>query len=532
MNPQISTLIVDLDNTLFDWVEQWYHSFNAMLEKIQALSGIDRATLISEIKAIHEHHGTSEYSFLIEELPCLQAKHPGEDLRKIYDEAIQAYRSQRKKYLRLYPSVLPTLSILKSKGVRIVAYTESLGFYSSYRIRTLGLDGIIDTLYSPMDHDLPERMSSNQVRSLTAADYSLQATIHKFTPKDALKPNAEVLHSILRDLSALPAACIYVGDSLMKDIAMANDVGIFSVHAKYGEAHKTASYELLKEVTHWPIAHVKTEETLRPNDVIPKYVLRASFSEIFSHFQFSSFETQPNNEIRGQQLSIWEKTIDVQQHFNDLSLKVRGLAITVLGAILSAVAFSLKEQVKGESGWATVPPLVPALLAIAITSWLAFWLMDQFWYHRFLKGAVNHGLNIEEKLQTELPVIGLTGSIGEASASTVLGIKVRSNAKLTIFYVMILGILVAAFIVSIWLSLSKQESNHASLPKEITKSNCCSPSTVSVQCVAVGTESQGSSTSRIIDAPATASKNRPRKKPPEHCPPQKVDQPVNSSLTP
>jgi len=498
MKPKISTLVVDLDNTLFDWVEQWYHSFNAMLEKIQSISGIEREILISEIKAIHEQHGTSEYSFLIEELPCLKAKHPNKDLKLIYEDAINAYRLERKKYLKLYPGVLPTLSILKSKGVRIVAYTESLGFYSSYRVRTLGLDGLIDTIYSPKDHDLPNGISVEQVRSLTSADYSLQATIHKFTPKNALKPNSEVLHSILKDLTTSPSECAYVGDSLMKDISMANDVGIYSVHAKYGEAHKTAAYDLLKEVTHWSPTDVKIEETLKPNEVIPTYTLRASFSELLSLFQFVSAEKQSGDEFRGQQLSIWEKTVDVQQHFNDLSLKVRGLAITVLGAILSAVALSLKEQVKGESGWANVPPLVPALLIVAIVSWIAFWLMDQFWYHRFLKGAVSHGLEIEASLQSELPEIRLTRAIGAASAAKVFGVQMKSDSKLATFYLLILFVLTIALFGSIYLTSLRSESEHAAPFKENTKSSCCPPSTINVECIIANEQRPSQSSTQTI----------------------------------
>ena len=35
-----SVLITDLDNTLFDWVDIWHASFEAMLSEISKISGI------------------------------------------------------------------------------------------------------------------------------------------------------------------------------------------------------------------------------------------------------------------------------------------------------------------------------------------------------------------------------------------------------------------------------------------------------------------------------------------------------------
>ena len=49
----------------------------------------------------HQRYGTSEYAFLIQELPSLQGLHRGEDLKVVYAEAIQAYKNARTASLRL-----------------------------------------------------------------------------------------------------------------------------------------------------------------------------------------------------------------------------------------------------------------------------------------------------------------------------------------------------------------------------------------------------------------------------------------------
>src|SRR5216684_7039454 len=103
MNQDISVLITDLDNTLYDWVDVWYKSFRAMLDRLVRDSGVSKDVLLPEFKAIHERHRTSEYAFSIEELPSLIKRYPGENLLEKFDGAIQAFRSARKESLRLYP---------------------------------------------------------------------------------------------------------------------------------------------------------------------------------------------------------------------------------------------------------------------------------------------------------------------------------------------------------------------------------------------------------------------------------------------
>jgi len=91
----VSVIITDLDNTLFDWVEIWYHSFSALVDRIEKDSNIQREQLLDEIREVHQRHGTSEYAFLIEEIPSLQSMHPNADLLQIYQPAIDDFRKAR-----------------------------------------------------------------------------------------------------------------------------------------------------------------------------------------------------------------------------------------------------------------------------------------------------------------------------------------------------------------------------------------------------------------------------------------------------
>jgi phosphoglycolate phosphatase len=286
--PVIRTLITDFDNTLYDWAGFHIPAFTAMLDTLVVESGIPRAQLIGEFKMIHQKHGTSEYAFSISELPSLQKKHPSQKLGEIYANAIEAYRASREKTLTPYPGVIDALKLVRASGCMIVVYTESMAFYSNYRIRFLGLDGLIDYLYSPKDHDIPYGLTKEQIRRYPASNYELKNTVHSHTPPGVLKPSARVLLSIMADVGANVEDTLYVGDSLLKDILMAQRAGVQHAWAKYGEAHmrQDLDYDLLRAVTHWTDEMVQRERELRAADVEPRTTLHESFSEVFKYFEF------------------------------------------------------------------------------------------------------------------------------------------------------------------------------------------------------------------------------------------------------
>lgn len=284
--PPKAVLITDLDNTLYDWVQLWVQSFSAMFAKIVEIGGVDPNELKREIRTVHQKHGTSEYAFLIEELPSLRAKFPCEKLLDRFGPAIEAFREQRRRHLKLYPTVAETLLRIKGSGAKVVGYTESMAFYSNYRVRRLGLDGVFDFIFSPQDHDVPAGLHVEDVRQYPASHYQFKYTKHEHTPPGQLKPNVEVLAAIIRKIDATTEQCVYVGDSLMKDVAMAQDLGVANAWAEYGGAQHTEGYELLREVTHWTKEEVDREKQILARPKPHALALKNTFSELLDHFEF------------------------------------------------------------------------------------------------------------------------------------------------------------------------------------------------------------------------------------------------------
>jgi hypothetical protein len=155
-------------------------------------------------------------------------------------------------------------------------------------------------------------------------------------------------------------------------------------------------------------------------------------------------------------VDIWKKVIDVQQHFNDLEMKVRNFGLLVVAAFISAIGVSLKSQYETQVWDQNIP--IAAFLALgALIIWLHVFLVDVYWYHPLLKGAVLKGIDIENEIKTHLPNVDLTQKIGEQSAVDIFCFKeVRSTTKAKFFYSGISFVLLALTIILATLDINSK----------------------------------------------------------------------------
>ena len=245
-----------------------------------------------------------------------------------------------------------------------------------------------------------------------------------------------MLLDIIDEVGGLPSETLYVGDNLWKDVQMAQEAGVIDVHAAYGTAHTKEEYELLVKVTHWTDEDVAREKELKAHDMMAHATLEKHFDELLEKFEFVWFNTgsgSSSDDWTKNQIEIWKKTVDVQQHFNDIEMKIRNLAMTFIVALVGAVGFSIKEKITlGSGGDATSFPAV--LLFAGVLIWMFFWFMDRHWYHRLLYGSVRQGMLIEKKLKKSGYEASLTDSIGQESPIYIAGRKMRSPNKIDFFY--------------------------------------------------------------------------------------------------
>ena len=142
-------------------------------------------------------------------------------------------------------------------------------------------------------------------------------------------------------------------------------------------------------------------------------------------------------------LEAWEKVVDVQMHFNDLCLKIRSFAISILGVLLGSSAIAYRYAGFLEIGCFKFHTSA-VFIGISIIVWFSFYFIDRFWYHELLRGSVHHGRAMEEDLKKHIPTISLTNSIRDASHSS---LKMNAATKLNIFYLSIALVQVIGLII-------------------------------------------------------------------------------------
>src|SRR5690348_8536444 len=111
----ISLVIIDLDNTVYDWLTAFVPAFYAMVREAAPLIGIDEDELLDDLQVVHRKHGDSEHPFALLETRAVQrtfAQKSQEQVAQFLDPAFHAFNRMRKQNLRLYEGVHETLEKL------------------------------------------------------------------------------------------------------------------------------------------------------------------------------------------------------------------------------------------------------------------------------------------------------------------------------------------------------------------------------------------------------------------------------------
>lgn len=167
-------------------------------------------------------------------------------------------------------------------------------------------------------------------------------------------------------------------------------------------------------------------------------------------------------------IEIWKTVIGVQMHFNDISMRIRSMFVTILLALFASLGFLLDKKIglsigKYQVQFAAILPL------FGIFGAYLFYFIDRYWYHRLLVGSVKQGRVIEKKYKSQFPELLLTEAIGEESpheprrltkflAKMIVSDekflntgKLHSEAKVEFFYKSVMvALLITAIIIAIF----------------------------------------------------------------------------------
>ena len=193
-NRKIKAIIFDMDNTLFDFVEAKLRACKAVVE---CVGNTDEMELV-------EYFLKDKID--IENIECIARYLKDRNIfsQDKFNECRKIYEEIKLGTILAYPGVIETLEKVKHAKLRLGVVTDAFKINAMARLRKAKLEKYFDIIVT--------------------AD---------MTGKK--KPEPDSIFYALEKLDVGPKETIFVGDSLHRDIAPANELGLVTMYAAYGD---------------------------------------------------------------------------------------------------------------------------------------------------------------------------------------------------------------------------------------------------------------------------------------------------------
>ena len=162
-------VVVDIDNTVFDWVRYYVTAISALFAKVEEVTGISQEVLATEAKEVFSRFASIEYPFLVQELPSVLSFYKN-NIDKMLEQAVEpgrkAFLSAAGSCLVPYPDVLDALKRYKKdfSGLPLVALTDAPRYVAMWKLNKLGLLDFFDAVYGLADPRIPTCNENNRVK--------------------------------------------------------------------------------------------------------------------------------------------------------------------------------------------------------------------------------------------------------------------------------------------------------------------------------------------------------------------------------
>ena len=123
---------------------------------------------------------------------------------EVFSRCCAIYEAEKVRVLEPYPGARETLDELKKRGFPLAVVTDAHRVNALMRLRKAGLDGFFDHVIS-------------------------------YDMTGAKKPAPDAFLLALKQLGTSPSETLLVGDSIRRDIAPAQQLGMVTAYAKYGD---------------------------------------------------------------------------------------------------------------------------------------------------------------------------------------------------------------------------------------------------------------------------------------------------------
>lgn len=251
-------LITDLDNTLYNLIDYFGPSFRGMIHALSRETKIEENVLLKDFKQVFLDRESLEYGFGVQELNILKSL-PPEKMLILIKLAKGAFKRGRDKHLKPYETVKETLEWLTKHGVIVVGVSNAPFYNAQIRLKQLFIDKFFYGLAAREDLHVPEDQFTAVINQKRKENKYQSTKLIKtwILKKEQMKPNTYSYNKIMSELNVSPQDTYVIGDSILKDIRPAIEIGAKGIWAKYGEKCSQKNLDTVLNMTNWSQSDIK-----------------------------------------------------------------------------------------------------------------------------------------------------------------------------------------------------------------------------------------------------------------------------------
>jgi putative hydrolase of the HAD superfamily len=187
-------ILFDMDNTLYDFAEAKIIACSRVAEIVGGGTGEELLRhFLTGPHGFENHENIRDFMTL-----------KGVESPEIFEESVTVYEELKLSSIKLYPEVKETLEKIKENGFRMAIVTDADTENAEKRLNKTGIREYFEFIVTP------------DVTGLR-------------------KPSHENFHRGLKSIDASPEKSMVVGDSPKREIMPGNEMGLYTVYAKYGD---------------------------------------------------------------------------------------------------------------------------------------------------------------------------------------------------------------------------------------------------------------------------------------------------------
>lgn len=242
---QITDIIWDGDNTLWDWMKYAVEAYEAMSQTIADETGKPEPEVAAAMKRYYTMMGTIEDERMIQGLEAegFFRDVPGFNMDRLIEKAQKIFTDVRDKNFHVYPGIYKVIKTVSGYGINNRILTDAPARQAKARLKHKRFGKKVIKHVNAMPSRDPDNLPEIFRRREREGKYDVDFDVTEI-PWEKPHSNLEEILRMTRD--QIRKHVVIIGDNDRKDMELVRRYGCRGIHAVYGETTEDLLKRLLR----------------------------------------------------------------------------------------------------------------------------------------------------------------------------------------------------------------------------------------------------------------------------------------------